>query len=565
MEDKTKEHTSTTYFTHLNLSESEQRTTLEIQNSLSEEEVSEARPIAPDDVISDVDLFDDKIDTPPKINQFQGQMYKNISSNLNDLIHGSQILKGAFNQDIFTGKSKITKEDKPLITLKELKPIKPQPLSEVKKDAPDLISKDEYKPIMTRTNYKEHKEKVQGIVDMIQRNKKNYYYNISHKQAKSQNDMLASVNDSKTYLQVPNGKEPVDLKPLFQNKFFGSGKVTPVLGKLDIEYTKSLTDKSKGTNRIKSVPRKNTDRDYYLSLNTNQFKVKMQHLKKINAAIQDKITAKIIRKYKQIQLLKKKEKSLYKKGGITPRVEHPKIIKKSTSQKQFRGNISTERRLKKGQNQLIKSIEDIGQEIQLLESKKARFQSEYEQKQNKLKVEESEHMQMINTQYEEKLQNPKMKHSVTRKQVLLHDTLHSELIYNNKVTAYETKEGEQYTKDLLRESEEKDVYDQGSYLKKVIQKERKERELALKKRLLLKKRLASAKSSPVRPLEKRERCLSAVMIKQNEAYMRTMKMPYIPPEMMVGLHTISSNSKMWNQSNMSTVTSKRMNFSHDKL
>jgi hypothetical protein len=81
----------------------------------------------------------------------------------------------------------------------------------------------------------------------------------------------------------------------------------------------------------------------------------------------------------------------------------------------------------------------------------------------------------------------------------------------------------------------------------------------------MQKRIASAKTRPVCTLEKRERCLSAVMIKQNEAYMKTMKMPYIPPEMMVGLHTLSSNSKMWNQSNMSTVTSKRMNFSPDKL
>jgi hypothetical protein len=456
MEDKTKEQTSTTFFTHQNLSESEQRTTLEIHDSLTEEEVSDARPIAPDDIISDVDLFDDKSDTPPKSNLYQGQMYKNINLNLNNLITGSQILKGAFNQDIFTGKSKITKEDRPLITLKELQPLKTQPLPEVTKDGSDLVLKEEYKPIMTRTNFKEHKVKVQGIVDMIQRNKNNYYYNMSHKQAKSQNDMHACVSDSKAYLKVPNGKEPVDLVPLVQNKFFASGEVTPVLGRLDIEYTKFLTDKFKGTNKIKSVTNKNTDRDYYLSLNTNQFKVKMQHLKKINAAVQDKITKKIIKKYKQIQLIKKKEKSLYKRGGVTPKAEHAKILKKSTSQKKFRGNISTERRLKTGQNQIIQSINDIGQEIQLLEQKKARYQSEYEQKLNKLKVDESEHMQMHNTQYEEQLQNPKMRHSVTRKRVLLHDTLHSQLKYNNKVTAYETKEGEQYTIDLLRETEEKD-------------------------------------------------------------------------------------------------------------
>jgi hypothetical protein len=207
-------------------------------------------------------------------------------------------------------------------------------------------------------------------------------------------------------------------------------------------------------------------------------------------------------------------------------------------------------------------VKDCEKELQLLEHKKMRYQSEYERKKTKLQVDESDHKQMYQFQYEVQMKDPKMRRSVTRKRALLHDTLHSQLKLNHKVTAYETKEGEEYTIDLLRKTEEKDLEAQRKFLERLIQKEAEEKELAAQKRRLMRQRIASARPFNTNTGERRVRCLSAVMKKQEEDHMRTMKKPYIPPEMMVGLHTQSTNSKMWSQSHISGTNNKKWTFSN---
>lgn len=83
------------------------------------------------------------------------------------------------------------------------------------------------------------------------------------------------------------------------------------------------------------------------------------------------------------------------------------------------------------------------------------YKNEFEKKKMKLKIEEHEHKEKHQFWFEGQMKNPKMRRSLNRKRALLHDTLHSQLKNNNIVTAFETKEGEQYTIDLLRKTEEK--------------------------------------------------------------------------------------------------------------
>ena len=92
------------------------------------------------------------------------------------------------------------------------------------------------------------------------------------------------------------------------------------------------------------------------------------------------------------------------------------------------------------------------------------------------------------------MKNPKMRKSLNRKRALLHDTLHSRLKANHKVTAFETKEGEQYTIDLLRKTEEKDLEDQRKFLQRIEEKEELRRREERRKRLAIQKRIREAKA-----------------------------------------------------------------------
>ena len=186
-----------------------------------------------------------------------------------------------------------------------------------------------------------------------------------------------------------------------------------------------------------------------------------------------------------------------------------------------------------------------------------------------LKVQESDYREMYQYQYDRHLKKPIMKKSLGRKRALLHDTLHSKLNLNHKVTAYETKEGEQYTIELLKKAEEKDMEAQMKFLDKLAEKEAKEKEERDKKKAMRKK-LASARPFHDRSTHRKDRCLSAIIKKKEEIRLKNLKKPYIPPEMLIGFNTLSSNSLVWNKSQLSstqnlkftTASSRSPRYSH---
>lgn len=301
--------------------------------------------------------------------------------------------------------------------------------------------------------------------------------------------------------------------------------------------------------QIKSLITERNDREYYLSLNTNHFKVKMRHLKKLNTAIQEELNRKIKDKKHQIQLWKQEEQKLKSKQVSTSVMGHEALYKKGMTEGQLRGYMLSERQLKAKTYEARQQVTECEREIQELEYKKLRYQNEFQRKKMILQTEESDYRQMYNFKYEKELKQPKMKRSLGRKRALLHDTLHSNLKPNHLVTAYETKEGEEYTIELLRKAEEKDLEVQQKFIEKIVKKQEEEEHLRKKQeeKAKLRKRLASARPFHQRNLERKERCYSAIMKKKEEIRQSNAKKPFVPPEKVIGFNTIAANSKRWNQ------------------
>lgn len=93
-----------------------------------------------------------------------------------DLIFASNLLRGAFGLDVFLGRHK-PPADKPLIRRKDSSESTIYPEVNLISEEPPGNENFKYTPT-TNHNYNEHRRKVQEIVEMIQRNKNNYYFKV---------------------------------------------------------------------------------------------------------------------------------------------------------------------------------------------------------------------------------------------------------------------------------------------------------------------------------------------------------------------------------------------------
>jgi len=77
------------------------------------------------------------------------------------------------------------------------------------------------------------------------------------------------------------------------------------------------------------------------------------------------------------------------------------------------------------------------------------------------------------------------------------------------ITAYQTKEGEQYTMDLLRKAEQKDLEAQRKFLESIIEREMEEerlkKEQMAKQRAMMKKRMQRTRPTSCRHGHRKER------------------------------------------------------------
>lgn len=259
------------------------------------------------------------------------------------------------------------------------------------------------------------------------------------------------------------------------NKLKGS-QSTPEVANLESKLNDLKANKDERKKKVKKLIRERNDREYYLGLNTNPFKVKLQHLGKMNTAIQAEIDNKIYQKQKQIAIWKQKAEQLKQKSQSAHSQGQNTLFNKGMTASQLQTYMQTERENKNNQYSARQMVSQCEKELQLLEHKKIRYKSEFECKRNILKIQESEFRDQHQYHYDTHLSTPGMRKSLTRKKILLHDTLHSKLKLHNKVTAFETKEGEQYTIDLLRKAEEKDMEEQRRFLDRLREKEERERE-----------------------------------------------------------------------------------------
>lgn len=253
-----------------------------------------------------------------------------------------------------------------------------------------------------------------------------------------------------TKIKIPLMNKQQDLIPLTPNKKFTSGENTPIKEEANKEFKALKKDQMKRRRKINSLITERNDREYYLSLNTNPFKVKMEHLKKMNNVIQEEISNKIINKSKQLQVLKQHQKILNDTGRLVVTKGTEYLYKKGMTVEQLKAFISNDRELKSKKFKIRVIIKDIEGELQQLEYRQLTYKKEFEKKKTNIQIDEYEHREKHQFRFEVQMKNPKMKRSLNRKRALLHDTLHSKLGENNKVTAFETKEGEEYTIDLLR-------------------------------------------------------------------------------------------------------------------
>jgi hypothetical protein len=228
------------------------------------------------------------------------------------------------------------------------------------------------------------------------------------------------------------------------------------------------------------------------------------------------------------------------------------LYKKGMSESQLTSFMTTQRKFKNKQFNVRQAVKEVERELQQLEFKKARYRTEFDRRMNTVRVEESERKDMYLFNYDK----VKGKTRVETKRGLLHDTLHSNLRPNHRITAFETKEGEQYTLDLLRKAEEKDLQEQENFLESLLQKDLEEKRLKAEQRAKLRKRLSSAKPFNYRLGERKERCLSAIMKKKEQLHISNQRKPYIPPEMQVGLHTLPSTWKLFNSPNPQSTQNK---------
>ena len=157
-----------------------------------EEKVSlDFKPVQPDDVISDVELGASPIaKEESNFNEDQGQMTKEKPMTFSQLIFGAQLLRGPFSEDIFNDDVKEESHRPTFSVVDKVKP-KVEEEEEVKLlESNDFgatlqSQKDEIKlQPSTKTDFGRHNLKVQEIVDMIQKNKNNYYFSMFMKEAK---------------------------------------------------------------------------------------------------------------------------------------------------------------------------------------------------------------------------------------------------------------------------------------------------------------------------------------------------------------------------------------------
>ena len=74
-----------------------------------------------------------------------------------------------------------------------------------------------------------------------------------------------------------------------------------------------------------------------------------------------------------------------------------------------------------------------------------------------------------------------MRRSLNRKRALLHDTLNSNLKNAFDVAGFETKDSEQYTIDILKKAEQKDLEVQMKFLEETEKNQDEERKSSQKK------------------------------------------------------------------------------------
>ena len=143
-----------------------------------------------------------------------------------------------------------------------------------------------------------------------------------------------------------------------------------------------------------------------------------------------------------------------------------------------------------------------------------------------------------------------MRRSLNRKRALLHDTLNSNLKNAYDVAGFETKESEQYTIDILKKAEEKDIDVQMKFLEEIEKKKNEEEKSSQKKlsiKAKLRKRLQSAKPFHFKLRDKAERWYSAMMKDKETTRAKNNKKSTIQIDKLIGFNTMVSQANWLNK------------------
>lgn len=142
------------------------------------------------------------------------------------------------------------------------------------------------------------------------------------------------------------------------------------------------------------------------------------------------------------------------------------------TEKELRNHLVSQRKIKEKKYQARQMIHEYDRELQSLIHKQIRYRTEYKRRLMIIKTEESDYRAVYHFNYEKHNKDPKMRKSVSRKKILLHDTLNTK--FKNLFTPYDFRESEQYTVDLLKRAEQKDIEMQTKFLERIAEKAKKE-------------------------------------------------------------------------------------------
>lgn len=92
-------------------------------------------------------------------------------------------------------------------------------------------------------------------------------------------------------------------------------------------------------------------------------------------------------------------------------------------------------------------------------------------------------------------------------------------------------------------------------MENLLKKKNKQKANEKQKRAAMRRRIANSKARLSQGSNNRkDRCLSKLLKKKEAEQMKGRKKSYLPPEMSVGLYTVSANSQLWNKSNFNNTS-----------